>query len=215
MNEQDVELRTLNVHERNLRLPPVISRRCLVRSALALVLLTVPALLIAFVPSGPSTRQERPGPLADQKNTRPSAQEEKKCFSGAKAHRVVQVLDVDTVILSIDGKETKVGLLGAWVPYRVDWRYETTTENARQHIDRLLRGESVYLEEDLQAAGAHRPGCRMAYLYRASDQLFVNRALVRRGYAMGCTNYDHKYKDLFCECESEARQFGRGMWGFD
>jgi endonuclease YncB( thermonuclease family) len=214
MNLQDLEIQVPKLDERFLLRPRLVTQGCLIRSALALVLLAVPALLVALAPSTPSTQQENAGPSAQQKKSRPSAQQEKKCFTGAKAHRVVRVIDPDTVVLSIDGKETTVGLLGAWAGYKNDWRFEPTTREATQLLERLLRGESVYLEEVPCKAHTHKPGCTMAYVYRASDELFVNREIVRRGYA-SCPNYDHKYKDLFRQCESEAIKFGRGMYAFD
>jgi micrococcal nuclease len=59
-----------------------------------------------------------------------------------------------------------------------------------------------------------RYGRLLAYVYRARDDLFVNLALVREGYAMALTvppNVAHT--DELVAAARAAREQGRGLWG--
>ncbi len=76
---------------------------------------------------------------------------------------------------------------------------------------RLVDGERVRLV--LDAEPRDRYGRLLAYVYRARDDLFVNAALVRRGYAVPLTippNVEHA--DEFRSLAAKARENGRGLW---
>ena len=75
----------------------------------------------------------------------------------------------------------------------------------------LVAGERVRLVPDAEARD--RYGRLLAYVYRASDGLFVNAALVRRGYAVPLTippNVAHAAE--FRRLAAAARRKGRGLW---
>jgi micrococcal nuclease len=79
-------------------------------------------------------------------------------------------------------------------------------ENAR-----LIAGQEVRLRYD--AERRDRYGRTLAYVYRASDGLFVNAELVRRGYARTLTiapNVAHAAD--FRRLAERARAAGRGLW---
>jgi micrococcal nuclease len=69
----------------------------------------------------------------------------------------------------------------------------------------------VRLVRDAEARD--RYGRLLAYVYRASDGLFVNEELVRRGYARPLTippNVAHEHE--IARLASAARRAGRGLW---
>ena len=76
---------------------------------------------------------------------------------------------------------------------------------------RLVENERVRLV--LDAEPRDRYGRLLAYVYRARDGLFVNAALVRRGYAVPLTippNVEHA--DELRRLAAKARENGRGLW---
>jgi micrococcal nuclease len=75
----------------------------------------------------------------------------------------------------------------------------------------LVEGERVRLVFDRELRD--RYGRLLAYVYRTSDGLFVNAALVRHGYAHTLTiapNVAHAGE--FRRLAATARRAGRGLW---
>ena len=136
-----------------------------------------------------------------------------KDFKDAKPYKVVRVIDGDTVIIDLDGKQTRVRLIGVDTPETVHPRkaVEFYGKEASRFTSNLLKGESVFLEYDQQKQDGY--GRTLAYLYRAPDGLFVNLEIVRQGYGHAYTKYPFKYMELFRRHERAAREAGRGLWG--
>lgn len=122
---------------------------------------------------------------------------------------LVRVVDGDTVVLESVGT---VRLIGIDTPETVDPRkpVEYFGREASEHLRGILTGERVRLEFD--QTRRDRYGRTLAYLYLA-DGRFVNREMVRDGYAHAYIKYPFKYMDDFVAVEREAREAGRGMWG--
>ena len=81
---------------------------------------------------------------------------------------------------------------------------------ASEFTKKLLRGQRVYLEfDDKQTDDPH--GRLLAYVYRASDRLFVNLELVSKGLGR-VDKYPFKYKDLFLLEQHKASRAGKGLW---
>ena len=73
-------------------------------------------------------------------------------------------------------------------------------------------GTEVRLVRDAEARD--RYGRLLAYVHRRRDDLFVNLALARDGFAAPLSippNVAHR--DDFVEAAAEAREAGRGLWG--
>lgn len=104
-------------------------------------------------------------------------------LSGAAT--VVEVVDGDTVVVDIGGREEDVRLLGIDTPeVFVDpgEQPECYGAEASARTKQLLpAGTAVRLERDVVARDDY--GRLLAYVYRASDGLFVNDDLVRQGFA--------------------------------
>jgi micrococcal nuclease len=127
---------------------------------------------------------------------------------------VRQVVDGDTLTVEIGGVEERVRLLGIDTPESVDPRRPVECfgkEAARRTAELLPRGTRVRLVRDVEARDQYRR--LLAYVYRADDNLFVNLALVRDGYANVLTyppNVAHA--DEFVAAAASARAGRRGLW---
>jgi micrococcal nuclease len=127
--------------------------------------------------------------------------------------RVTRIVDGDTIHVAVDGREEKVRYIGVDTPESVKpgTPVQCFAKRASAFNERLLAGERVRLVRD--AEERDRYGRLLAYVYRARDGLFVNAALVRRGYAVPLTippNVAHEQQ--FRELAANARRKGRGLW---
>lgn len=86
-----------------------------------------------------------------------------------------------------------------------DWN-----QRARAFLEGLLKGRRVrvvFIESDAAAEP------RLALLYRASDGLFVNSALVRQGYALAADQPVFKNLKEVRQAQSQAQAERAGLWG--
>lgn len=132
-----------------------------------------------------------------------------------EANAVVErVVDGDTLVVVVEGAEERVRLIGMNTPESVDRRRPVMCfgKEASAHLDELVpAGTPVRLERDVEVRD--RYDRLLAYLYRASDGLFVNLAMVTDGYAQQYTfppNVAHT--EAFGRAERQARADGTGLW---
>jgi micrococcal nuclease len=127
--------------------------------------------------------------------------------------RVVRVVDGDTVVVETGGHEERVRYIGVDTPESVKpgTPVQCFAKAASAENRRLIEGREVRLVQDAEARD--RYGRTLAYVYRASDGLFVNAELVRRGYAKPLTipPNDAHARELW-RLASAARRAGRGLW---
>jgi micrococcal nuclease len=137
-------------------------------------------------------------------------------FKGKPSYRVVRVVDGDTVVLLVDGKQEKVRLIGVDTPETVkpNTPVQPYGPEASRFTKNLLTGESVFMETDPGGAGTQdRFKRELAFLYRAPDGLFVNLELVRQGYGRVYRKVKFKYRDIFEEVEATTKAQHKGLWG--
>jgi micrococcal nuclease len=124
------------------------------------------------------------------------------------------VVDGDTIDVRIGGRDERVRLIGIDTPEtkRPDTPVECFGAEATARTEALLPpGTEVRLERDVVARDDY--GRLLAYVRRASDDLFVNEALVRDGYALVSTfppNVAHA--ETFVEAARRAESDGAGLW---
>lgn len=132
----------------------------------------------------------------------------------ARSERTVtlgRVVDGDTLELR-DG--TRVRLIGINTPELAHPQGgdECYGKQATAFAEKLLRpGARLRLVLDVETHDRYKR--LLAYVYRASDGLFVNAELARRGYAFVETvppNVEHA--DLFLRLTRQAREHERGLW---
>jgi micrococcal nuclease len=127
--------------------------------------------------------------------------------------RVVRVVDGDTIVASVGGREERVRYIGMDTPEDVKpgTPVQCYSRRAAAENRRLVAGRRVRLVPDAEARD--RYGRLLAYVYRESDGLFVNAELVRLGYARQLTippNTAHEAQ--IARLARAARRAGRGLW---
>lgn len=124
---------------------------------------------------------------------------------------VVRIVDGDTLVVT---GGVRVRLIGIDTPESVDPRrpVECFGKEASAALGRLVPpGTPVRLAYDVERTD--RYGRTLAYLYRRSDGLLVNAALVEQGYAQPATyppNVAHA--EEFAALARSARGAGTGLW---
>ena len=127
---------------------------------------------------------------------------------------VIEVIDGDTVDLSIDGHRQRVRLIGVDTP-------ETKHPNkpaqcfgheATVFTESLLAQDTkVRLERDTEARDTYDR--LLVYLYRNFDNMFINLELVRQGFArVLIIEPNVAYMDRFVTAARDARVNNRGLW---
>ena len=129
---------------------------------------------------------------------------------------VTHVVDGDTVDLRLpDGSSGRARLLGIDTPETVkpNTPVQCYGPEASGRTKALLpAGTEVLVQRDTEARD--RYGRLLVYVWRRSDGLFVNGALVSDGYARTLSiepNHAHR-RDLSAQA-TEARSAKRGLWG--
>ncbi len=133
--------------------------------------------------------------------------------SSVTAARVLRVVDGDTILVAIGGRQERVRYIGVDTPETVKphTRVQCFGKRASAANHRLVDGRAVRLDADAEARD--RYGRLLAYVYRASDGLFVNAALLRGGYATTLTIAPNvRFADRFAALARQARDAGRGLW---
>jgi micrococcal nuclease len=127
--------------------------------------------------------------------------------------RVVRVVDGDTILVAIGGREERVRYIGVDTPETVKPRTPVQCFGKRASAEnhRLVDGREVRLVTDVEARD--RYGRLLAYVYRAGDGLFVNEALLRGGYATELAIAPNvRFAGRFTALTRQARAAGRGLW---
>jgi micrococcal nuclease len=124
---------------------------------------------------------------------------------------VEKVIDGDTIVVA---GGVRVRLIGVDTPETKDPRkaVQCFGVEASNHTGQLLSaGTKVRLVYDVEHKD--RFGRSLAYVYRFTDGLFVNAALVRDGYAqVGTFPPNVAHTDEFVALQRQARDAGRGLW---
>jgi len=125
------------------------------------------------------------------------------------------VIDGDTVDVLINGTSERVRLLGIDTPEtkKPNEPIECFGPQASEYTTALLPpGTAVYLERDI--VGRDDYGRLLAYVYRATDGLFVNLDLVRGGYALPLPfRPNDAHAADFAAAARDAQAARVGWWG--
>ncbi len=128
--------------------------------------------------------------------------------------KVTRVVDGDTIVVEIGGSEEKVRYIGIDTPEtkKPNTPVQCFGKAASRENERLVADKPVRLVFD--AEPRDRYGRLLAYVYRSSDDLFVNSELVRMGFAKELTFPPNvRFKDLFSRLVNAAKSSGIGLWG--
>lgn len=128
---------------------------------------------------------------------------------------VVQIADGDTIDVTVDGRRERVRLIGIDTPEtkKPDTPIQCYGPEATAYTTALVPvGTAVRLERDVEPRD---PFSRLlAYVYRADDGLFVNRALADGGFAAALSIAPNTaHADELADAVAAARRAGLGLWG--
>lgn len=136
--------------------------------------------------------------------------------------KLIGVVDGDTIIVEIDGKETTVRLIGIDTPESVNPDESKNTEYgtyASEYTKTLLSNiTTVYLEYDVSTEDTY--GRTLAYVWLNNNTSdieanMLNAILVAKGYAYDKVYMpNNKYSDIFMELRLKAISNNSGLWKY-
>jgi micrococcal nuclease len=141
------------------------------------------------------------------------------CSSGATTENevlitVLKVIDGDTVDIDIKGNTERVRLIGVNTP---ETKHPTKPiecfgPEASAYLTQLLpKGTHVRMERDIEARD--RYGRMLLYLYRESDNLFINLDLVSHGYGTPMSIEPNTFhRNDFVHAAALAETTNVGLW---
>ena len=129
-------------------------------------------------------------------------------------YRVTQVIDGDTIKVTLEGREETVRLLSIDTPETKapGQAVECYGPEASQHLTDLLTNQSVRLEVDSLQGDRDRYGRLLRYLY-LPDGTFVNALMVQQGFARIYSKTGSDQLEYIRTLESAARASHLGLWG--
>ena len=137
--------------------------------------------------------------------------------AGAPLYAVTRIVDGDTIVVHIDGKDESLRLIGVDTPEINDSRtaVQCFGKEASEYTKSILTGKKVRIEKDESQGERDKYKRLLAYVFR-EDGLFVNKSLVAEGYGHEYT-YDtpYKYQTQFKAAEVMAREEEKGLWASD
>jgi endonuclease YncB( thermonuclease family) len=128
---------------------------------------------------------------------------------------VVRVIDGDTIVAKVGDSEEHIRLIGIDTPetHKPGTAVECFGPEASAHLaDLIPPGTSLRLERDRESRDVY--GRLLAYVYRQSDGLFVDLAMVKDGFAGPLAiapNTAHRVE--IDGAAAAARAARSGLWG--
>lgn len=135
-----------------------------------------------------------------------------------KDAELVRVVDGDTVVLKIDGKNEKIRLIGMDSPESVKPNHpvECFGIEASAHAKEILKNKDLRFKSDYSQDTRDRYGRLLGYIYMYEEN-FAEK-MIFDGYAYEYTyrkNNPYRYQSDFKKAESKARKNRNGLWADD
>ena len=129
--------------------------------------------------------------------------------------RIVKVIDGDTVDVSMSGRTERVRLIGIDTPEtkKPNTPIQCFGPEASTHISELLPVDTpVLVQRDVEARDPY--GRLLGYVYRTSDNLFVNQDLIINGFARPLSIAPNTaFASEFATLAQTAQNSKIGLWG--
>ena len=129
--------------------------------------------------------------------------------------RIVKVIDGDTVDVSMSGRTERVRLIGIDTPEtkKPNTPIQCFGPEASKHINELLPVDTpVLVQRDVEARDPY--GRLLGYVYRTSDNLFVNQDLIINGFARPLSIAPNTaFASEFATLAQTAQNSKIGWWG--
>lgn len=138
-------------------------------------------------------------------------------IDGLQTAQVVRVVDGDTIVVLIAGRQDRVRYIGIDAPesVRPNAPVECFGPEASDANRALVEGRRVYLEADVEDRDDFGRLLRYVFIDDASSgRIFVNETLVAGGYAESVAFRPNVTRQATLDAaEAAARAARRGMWG--
>jgi micrococcal nuclease len=134
---------------------------------------------------------------------------------GSASARLERVIDGDTIVAQVDGREERVRYIGMDTPETVKPNTPVQCFGPQAHAlnARLLGAAGAALTLRFDQELRDRYGRLLAYVYRAQDGLFVNARLVDAGAARTLTIAPNTaHEPQLADLQQAARASDRGLW---
>ncbi|MGO9599924.1 MAG: thermonuclease family protein [Isosphaeraceae bacterium] len=129
---------------------------------------------------------------------------------------VVRVLDGYTIVVQHGGKPETVRLIGVDTPEEVDsgTPVQYFAREATRFITQITLNQQMRLELQESPGSRDGNGRLLAYVFRQTDGLFVNKEIIKQGFGFAYLKhrFDPERMDDFRATEREARESKRGLW---
>ena len=153
-------------------------------------------------------------PLTSDKNAQTTEPAQSVSIEQNDLYTVTDVVDGDTIKISMNGATETLRLIGIDTPETVDPRkpVQCFGKEASNMAKQLLSGKKVRIESDPTQDTRDKYGRLLVYVVR-EDGLFFNKHMIAEGYAYEYTyNTAYKYQSEFNSAEESARTSGKGLW---
>jgi micrococcal nuclease len=128
---------------------------------------------------------------------------------------VVRIVDGDTIVVDLDGTETRVRYIGMDTPESVkpDSPVEAMGKEAAAANAALVEGRTVVLEQDVSDTDRFGRLLRDVWVRRDGALVLAGLELVREGYAQVSTfPPDVRYASMLLAAQHDAQQDDLGLW---
>jgi hypothetical protein len=122
--------------------------------------------------------------------------------SGLRKYDVSQIINAEMLYITVDGRHVLLRLLGV----------QTERNESRDFLVRLLDGEAVCIKYHPDPRKKmDRAGHAQAYVFRSSDGIFINHAVIAHGFAGLSSDLGPQAEELRNAYRS-AREANIGLW---
>lgn len=129
-------------------------------------------------------------------------------------HKVIKVVDGDTLNIDLDGKTQTIRLIGLNTPETVDPRkpVECFGKEASSKSKELLTGKQVRIEKDASQGDFDKYNRLLAYVF-LEDGTNFNKFMIEQGFGYEYTyNLPYKYQKEFKLAQEQAKAQKKGLW---
>ncbi|MBN1373798.1 thermonuclease family protein [Candidatus Dojkabacteria bacterium] len=129
---------------------------------------------------------------------------------------VTEIVDGDTIKINYNGTTETVRLIGIDTPelnLRNSQYPECFAKEAKIKLESLIADQIICVENDNSQLERDKYDRLLFYIFRESDNLFINREMILEGFAYEYT-YDtpYKYQSEFISAEDQAITQNLGLW---
>lgn len=128
-------------------------------------------------------------------------------------YAVVEVLDGDTILVKMDGREETIRMIGIDTPetHHPSRPVQCFGKAAGNNLAKLIGFSAVRLEADPLSQNRDRYNRLLRYVYLPEGTL-LNAKQIEQGFAFAYLSFPFSKSEEFKKLEVQAQAAGRGLW---